>query len=136
VVPVLAFWASNMIVYWSGWDIVWKLMVAVLLGFLMLGIFTLTGQVQSPHLDLPSGAAWLLPWLGGMTLISWLGSFPEPSAGNRMVIGFGTSAVIVLALSVLVYVLAYRFRLPDEEAQRHIEGVREEADVTEGQLAP
>ncbi len=136
LVPVLAFWASNMIVYWSGWDIVWKLMVAVLLGFVLLGIFTLTGQVQTPRLDLPSGAAWLLPWLGGMTLISWLGSFPEPAAGNQMVLGFGTAATVILALSVAVYMLAYRFRLPDEEAQQHIRGVQQEADVTEGQLAP
>src|SRR6185312_4490791 len=32
LIPVLAFWCSNLIVYWSGWDIVWKLMLSVLLG--------------------------------------------------------------------------------------------------------
>ena len=135
VIPVLAFWASNMIVYWSGWDIVWKLMVAVVLGFALLGIFMLTGQVTTPDLDLPSGAAWLLPWLGGMTLVSWLGKYPEPYAGNQGVLGFGVSFVVVFALSLLVYGLAYRFRLPAHAAARHIQGTQEEAAVTEEQLA-
>jgi amino acid transporter len=135
VIPVLAFWASNMIVYWSGWDIVWKLMVAVLLGFVLLGFFALTGQLTLPDLELPSGAVWLLPWLGGMTLISWLGKYPEPAAGNRMKIEFGWSFVVVGALSVLVYVLAHRFRLTDEQAQRHIASTEREAEVTEEQIA-
>jgi amino acid transporter len=135
VIPVLAFWASNMIVYWSGWDIVWKLMVAVLLGFALLGIFSLTGQISTPHLDLPSGAAWLLPWLGGMTLVSWLGKYPEPYAGNKGVLTFESSFLVVLALSLLVYWLAYRFRLSPEEARAHIEGSEHEAAVTEEQLA-
>ncbi|HEY6934539.1 MAG TPA: APC family permease [Marmoricola sp.] len=139
VIPVLAFWASNMIVYWSGWDIVWKLMVAVLLGFALLGVFALTGQVSMPDLDLPSGAAWLLPWLGGMTLVSWLGRFPGPPAGdlagNLGVLNFGWAFVVVFALSLLVYVLAYRFRLPAHAAARHIDGTEEEAAVTEEQLA-
>jgi amino acid transporter len=135
VIPMLAFWSSNMIVYWSGWDIVWKLMVAVLLGFALLGVFMLTGGVRNPHLDLPSGAAWLLPWLGGMTLVSWLGKFPEPYAGNLGVLDFGWSFVVVLALSVLVYWLAYRFRLSPQDARDHIENTEHEAAVTEEQLA-
>ncbi|WP_310962756.1 APC family permease [Nocardioides terrisoli] len=135
IIPVLAFWASNMIVYWSGWDVVWKLMVAVLLGFLLLGAFMLSGQVRLPDLELPSGAAWIVPWLGGVTLISWLGSFPEPAAGNRMELGFGTSAGIMLVLSVVVYVLAHRFRLSPEQAARHIAETEKEAAVTDEQLA-
>jgi amino acid transporter len=133
-IPVLAFWASNMIVYWSGWDIVWKLMVAVLLGFLLLGVFAMTGQVRLPDLQLASGAAWLLPWLGGMTLISWLGNYPEPAKGNQLHIPFGWSFVVVGALSLAVYLLAHRFRLSDEEARTHIASSEKEAEVTDDQL--
>jgi amino acid transporter len=135
IIPVLAFWASNMIVYWSGWDIVWKLMVAVLLGFVLLGIFLLTGQVKSPHFDVPSGAAWIVPWLVGITVVSYFGSFPDPAAGNRGDLSFEASAAIMLVLSIAVYVLAYRFRLSTEEAQRHIAEVETEAAVSEEQLA-
>jgi amino acid transporter len=135
VIPLLAFWASNMIVYWSGWDIVWKLMIAVLLGFALLGFFLLTGQVDSPKFDVPSGAAWIVPWLAGLTLISWLGSFPEPLNGNLGKLNFEVSALLVLVLSVVVYLLAYRFRLSPEEAAEHIRVSEHEAEVTEEQLA-
>ncbi|HET9499557.1 MAG TPA: APC family permease [Marmoricola sp.] len=135
VIPFLAFWASNMIVYWSGWDIVWKLMIAVLLGFVLLAISILMGNVHAPQLELPSGAAWLLPWLGGLTLVSWLGSFPEPFQGNLGALNFEWSVVAVLALSVVVYLLAYRFRLGDEDARAHMAESEQEAAVEEEELA-
>jgi amino acid transporter len=135
IIPVLAFWASNMIVYWSGWDVDWKLMVAVLLGFVLLGIFTLAGQVHLPDLAFKSGAAWVLPWLVGVTVISYFGSYPEPGAGNRGDLSFEWSLVLMGVLSVIVYALAYRFRLSPEETARHIAESEEEARVTDEQLA-
>ena len=135
VVPFLAFCASNLIVYWSGWDIVWKLMVAVLLGFVLLAIFMLTGKIALPDLELPSGAAWLLPWLAGLTIVSWLAKYPEPYAGNRGVLTFEWSIIVVVLLSALVYWLAYRFQLTAEDAQAHMRQVEREAEVTEDSLA-
>ena len=39
----LGFFVANLVVYWSGWTTVWKLMVAVLIGFVLLpvGFFAL-----------------------------------------------------------------------------------------------
>ncbi|NUR08002.1 MAG: APC family permease, partial [Nocardioidaceae bacterium] len=71
VIPVLAFWCSNLIVYWSGWLVNWKLFVAVLIGFVLLAVFHATGRVTAPKLDFKAGAAWLLPWLGGLAVISY-----------------------------------------------------------------
>jgi len=123
-----------MIVYWSGWDVDWKLMVAVLIGFVLLGVFTLTGQVHLPDMAFSSGAAWVIPWLAGLTVISYLGSFPDPGAGNRGLLNFEWSALLIGVLSVVVYVLAYRFRLSPEEAARHIEATEEEARVEDEEL--
>jgi amino acid transporter len=135
VIPLLAFWASNMIVYWSGWDVDWKLMVAILIGFVLLGVFTLFGQVHLPDMAFKAGAIWVLPWLIGITAISYFGSYPEPGAGNRGDLTFGWSAILMGILSVVVYLLAYRFRLSPDEAARHIEATEEEAQVSEEQLA-
>src|SRR6478752_3359565 len=33
IITILAFWAANLIIYWSTWPINWKLFVAVLIGF-------------------------------------------------------------------------------------------------------
>ncbi|MEZ0578779.1 APC family permease [Nocardioides sp. MH1] len=135
LIPVLAFFGSNLIIYWSGWDIVWKLMVSVLIGFALLGIFVLTGQVKLPDLDFPSGAAWLLPWLGGITLLSYLGNFPEePRKGNLGWLNFETSVGLIFVFSIAIYLIAYAARLSPEAAQGHIDAVSEEAAVEEEEL--
>lgn len=110
-------------------------MVAVLLGFILLGVFMVTGRVPSTGLDLVAGAAWLLPWLAGTTFISWLGSFPEPDAGNLGKLDFEAALGAEFVLSALIYLLAYRFRLSPEESAKHIEISRREAEVTDDQLA-
>ena len=113
LVPFLAFWSSNLIVYWSGWDTNWKLFAAVLLGFVLFGLHELIGGHRTPALHFRHGM-WVLPWLAGLCLISWLGSFPAPSkgAGNLGVIDFNFGFLATGLLTVLVMWLAQRYRLP------------------------
>jgi len=136
VIPVLAFWCSNLIVYWSGWLVNWKLFVAVLIGFVLLAVFHATGRVTAPKLDFKAGAAWLIPWLGGLALISYLGSFPEKSAGagNLGLFSFEVSIPVIFVFSVVVYAIALRTALSPEEAEQHIALSRKEAEVEEQEL--
>jgi amino acid transporter len=128
VVPILAFWSANLIVYWSTWPINWKLFVSVLIGFALLVVFQATGSVRR-GLDLRAGATWMLPWLGGLALISYLGDY-----GGRGVIGFGTAIPIMFAFSVAVYVLALSVRLDPEAVERNVDGVKDEAAAEEAEL--
>ena len=114
VIPFLAFYSSNLIVYWAGWNVDWKLFAALGLGFIVLAIFHFTGTADVGDLDLRAGATWILPWFAGLFLISYLGDFPEPGkhAGNAGVISFGWGFVVLLALSALVYWLALKVHLP------------------------
>jgi amino acid transporter len=122
-IPFLALYSSNLIVYWAGWETDWKLFVSILIGFVLLGIFHLTGKGDMPPMNWRSGATWVLPWLGGLCLISYLGSYPEKSEhkGNLGAIGFGWGFLVLLALTVLVYVLALRVRLPEATVQENID---------------
>jgi amino acid transporter len=129
IIPILAFWCSNLIIYWSTWTINWKLFIAVLLGFVLLPIYHWLGQ-DVPKLDMKAGATWLLPWLGGLALISWLGDY-----GGLGLIGFGWSIPILFAFSVAIYFIAISVRLSPEEAARHIEDSRAEAHVEDEELA-
>jgi amino acid transporter len=136
LIPLLAFWASNLIVYWSGWLTGWKLYVAVLLGFVLLGLFKVFGGLRQGAFHFRQGFSWLFPWLGGLALISYLGNFPEKSAGagNLGVLNFGWSALILAGLSVLVYVIANKVCLSRDVALEHIEQSRQEAAVEEEEL--
>lgn len=135
-IPLFAFWASNLIVYWSGWLTGWKLYLSVLLGFVLLAIFKVFGGVRQGAFHFWQGFSWLFPWLGGLALISYLGNFPEKSvgAGNLGIINFEWSALILAGLSVLVYVIANMCRLSPGIAQEHIEESRQEAAVEEEEL--
>ena len=117
----LGFLSSNLIVYWSGWDIVWKLMIAVLIGYVVLAIHELGHRGKTPNLEWRSGA-WVLVWLAGLTVISWLGEYPAlgKHAGNLGVIGFGWAIGVVAVFSLLVMWLATSMRLPPERVREHL----------------
>jgi len=133
VIPVLAFWASNLIIYWSGWDIVWKLAVAVAIGFVLLPIYHLLGQ-DTPKLDLRAGATWVVPWLVGLLVISWLGNYPEPAAGNQGLLEFSTAIPVIFVFSVAIYLLAMMSPLSTEEIRAHVDRSREESELEEREL--
>jgi amino acid transporter len=134
VIPFLAFYSSNLIVYWAGWDVDWKLFVAIAIGFALLAVFRLTGSGQMTRTDWRAGATWTVPWLVGLALISYLGSYPDPASGNRGVIGFGWGFVVIAALTGLVYAIALRVRLPRSEVERHVEETRVESEGEEKEL--
>ena len=136
-IPFLAFYCSNLIVYWAGWDTNWKLFVAVALGFVLLAVFQMIGRGNAPRLDLRAGATWTLPWLAGLCLVSYLGDYPEASAnaGNRNLISFGWGFLVILALSAGVFWLAMRVRLPRAQVEENIEETTAEAAEEQRQLA-
>ncbi|WP_028934694.1 APC family permease [Pseudonocardia spinosispora] len=120
-VPFLAFYSSNLIVFWTGWHTDWKLFVAVLLGYL---IFAATRPFLpgGPPLELRA-ASWFFPWLGGLALISYLGEFPDPAdgAGNTGAIGLGWGFAVVALWSAVIYAWAMRVRLSDDKVARLVD---------------
>jgi amino acid transporter len=138
VIPFIAFYASNLIVYWAGWTVNWKLFVTVLIGFVLLAIFQLTGTGSTPPLDWRAGATWVLPWLGGLCLISYLGDYPDkktdPGSSNTHTITFGWGFIVLLALSAIIYYVAVKVRLPREQVEQNIEHTRAEAEAEEAEL--
>lgn len=121
IIPYLAFLSSNLIVYWSGWDVDWKLSVAVLLGFSILITHEAFYSKQTPKLDFRAGF-WVIPWLGGLALISFLGSYPNPSQGegNLGLLDLVTAAPIIAVFSALIMWLAYSMRLPKERIEEYV----------------
>ncbi len=121
VFAYLGFLSSNLIVYWSGWDTVWKLMIAVLIGYLVLIAHEWGQRGKTPRLELRSGL-WVVGWLAGLTLISWLGEYPalDKHAGNVGMIGFGWAIVVIAVFSALVMAMATALRLPPERVREHL----------------
>ena len=122
------FVAASEILLFTGWAVMWKLVVAILIGFALLGVSTATGERRAPSLDWRS-AVWLWPFLLGMGVISYLSSFDTrtPSSipliglhGPRNVLTFGWDILAVALLSLAVYAFAIRSRLPARQALDYI----------------
>ncbi|HXM55313.1 MAG TPA: APC family permease [Candidatus Dormibacteraeota bacterium] len=128
VLSPVAFIVANLIIYWSGWNADWKLMAAVLAGFVILAAtFLLAPAERRPTLEWRA-AYWLVPYLGGLTLISYLGA---TDFGGRGLLPFGWDALVVAVFSVAIYALAVGLRLPEADARRSIEEQSAEAEAEE-----
>ncbi|MEV6790626.1 APC family permease [Streptomyces sp. NPDC051320] len=130
IIPFLALYSANLIVYWAGWKTNWKLFVTICIGFVFLAIFEALDKGRSPKMDWKAGAPWVVPWLGGLAIISWVGDYD----GGRGYIGLGWGFVVNLALAAIVYVLALRSKLPTAEVEEHVEEARREARIEEDEL--
>lgn len=120
VLAYLGFLSSNLIVYWSGWDIVWKLMIAVLAGYVVLAIHETRFRATTPRLEWRSGA-WVVVWLAGLCFISWLGIYPERAgAGNLGVLGFGWSIGVLAVFSALIMWISTTLCLPTDRIEDHL----------------
>jgi amino acid transporter len=114
----LAFIICSMLIYWSGFTVVWKLGVCLVIGYILIGI-CMAFDPQRPPLEWKS-AYWLLPYLIGLGIISWQGQFPLKGDGgappnNTFHIPFWWDMLIVAAFSLVIYYWALATALPREE---------------------
>lgn len=124
VLAPVAFIASDLIVYWSGWKTDAKLFLAVLAGFVLLALSYLTkANPRRPRIQWRP-ALWIGPWLGGMALISWLGQFD-----GRGVIPFWVDIVVVAVFSLVIFVVASRVALTPEQVAAFVAEEEHEAGL-------
>ena len=140
LVAPAAFVVASEVLLFTGWAVVWKLIVAILIGFVLLAISALTDpKERTLSLDW-SSAVWLWPYLFGMGAISYIGSFDTgtPSSipllgleGPRNELTFGWDVLAAALLSLAVYAVAIRSRLPAERALENIGDPTAEAEAAE-----
>ncbi len=112
----LAFVIANMIIYWSGFNVIWKLGVCLVIGYVLIAI-CMVFDPERPPLDWKS-AQWLPFYLIGMGIISWQGQYgsgaPPINTGR---IPFWWDMLIVAAFSLVIFFWAQWSKLPREEVE-------------------
>jgi amino acid transporter len=106
----VAFVVACLLIYWSGFLVIWKLGIVLVIGYILIGI-CMAFDKQRPPLDWKS-AVWLPVWLIGMGIISWQGQYGPGNTGN---IPFWWDMLIVVVFGVAIYYWAMVTRLPREE---------------------
>jgi amino acid transporter len=110
----LAFYVCNLIIFWTGWMIVSKMMLAIILGYGFLAIFKLSAQGRSLNLEWKS-AWWIFPYIFVMTLLSYCGSF----GGGQNYLPFGWDFLVIAIVTLLVFESAARSGVTHYEAHGH-----------------
>lgn len=101
---LLAFYFCNLLSYWCGWDTIYKLAIAMVIGVILFAIACLRGRLSVQTLGLKSGM-WIMPYLSGLILISYLGAF-----GGKHIIPFGWDFLVIGIFSVIVLYFAIKNR--------------------------
>jgi amino acid transporter len=118
VLAPLSFVCVNLVVYWSGWNTLFWLYAFILVGFALFFVYAVSHRDARLPID-PHAAAWILPWLVGLGVISYLGQYPStaPKSGwafglalmAKQTIPFWWDLAAVAAFSLLIYYAAVRF---------------------------
>jgi amino acid transporter len=124
VLAPVAFIAANEIIYWTSWGTVQKLMLAIAAGYVIFGIaYARRHPMERPPLDLLS-LVWILPWLGGLAVISYLGQY-----GGTKLIPEWIDLGVVAAFSLVICCLAVQFTLSSHRVAAAIATDEREAAI-------
>lgn len=121
VIAPLSFVVASLIIYWSGWETLYRLGFAILIGYLLLGGYAVyairKGLPNAPRLDWRA-AQWLPAYLVGLGVISWQGTF-----GGQGHIPMWWDMVVVSVFALGIYFWAIRVALPADVIERNVEDI-------------
>jgi amino acid transporter len=123
----LTFYVCNLLIYWTGWAIIWRLMISIVIGFILLALYQYTqgrskNRLKNQSVD-QKAALWLLPYFLGIAIISYLGNF----GGGLGLLTFGWDFAVIGVFSTIMLIFAYRSRLPTSLTQEML-GKLEDAE--------
>jgi len=102
-IALVAFYICNLLIFWTGWQTVYRMMIALSLGAVFFSIYCLR-QKNNIWAKQWRAAWWILPYFSALTLISYLGSFGE----GKNVISFGMDFIVIALLTCVVFYMALK----------------------------
>ncbi len=110
------FCAANLIVYWSGFDTMWKLLAMIFAGRVLFEFALRRASADRTDIDWRA-TSWIYPWLIGMTIISVLGRYGH----GHNVIPDWVDLAVVIVFSLAIFYYAVEFRMKDSAVQRALD---------------
>lgn len=114
---VCAFYFCNLISYWTGWDTIWKLIIAIAIGLIVFAIAYMRKKEQYENGFHFKAMWWLVPYLLGLFVISYLGSY----GGGKNILPFGWDFLVIGLFSVGIFYLAIYCRLDSRCTEKQFE---------------
>jgi amino acid transporter len=115
VLSPVAFIVANLIIYWSGFETLWKLGVAIIIGYIVILSYT-ADRPELPKIDWRK-SAWIGAYLLGMGIVSWQGAY-GPMNTDRL--KYPYDILVVTLFSLAIYFLAIYSSLTKDEIEDRI----------------
>jgi amino acid transporter len=123
-----AFAFADLLIYWSGWDIIWKLDILLLIGIVLF--FVGANVRKTDALTKMKHAVWIGPWLVGLNIISLAGRYGAWGPGQKghnwlseyhNGLPENVDLLVVVVFSVIIYYWAVSLVMKQEDVDAAIE---------------
>ena len=115
----LSFFFANLILYWTGWAVYSKMLIAIALGLVVMAIYQVFRK-QRVKLDFRHGV-WSIVYIYGLGVISKLGNF----GGGTGLINDHWDMPAIAAFSLVLMIIAQYYALPAKTSQHYVDQIRE-----------
>jgi amino acid transporter len=115
VVSPIAFIVAGLLIYWSGFEAIWKLGVAIVLGYVVI-LFYSADRPELPKINW-TRSAWIGAYLLGMGILSWQGDYGPQNTGRLL---YPWDILVVALFSLAIYYWAINSALTAEEMEERI----------------
>lgn len=101
IMTLVAFYICNLLIFWTGWETISKLLIAIVIGFAVFIYRYITGEKKlwRGHWF---NAYWLFAYLVAMGVISYLGSF----GNGKDIVHFGQDFGFIAAITIVIFLWA------------------------------
>jgi amino acid transporter len=116
----IAFISANLLLYWGGYEVEWKLDLALVFGALLFFIGSAVKHTFTA--DMLRHGYWIVPWMLGTTIIGYFGNYGgvDP-VYDGFVFGEWTDLVVVAVFSVAIFYLALATAMPSDKVRAAVE---------------
>jgi len=115
VLNPMGFCFANLIIYWSGFDVIWKLLGLIFVGRVLFEVAVRRADANRTDIDWRA-TSWIWPWLIGMTVISVLGRYGH----GHNVLPDWVDLAVVIAFALGVFYYAVDLAMSKEQVQAAI----------------
>jgi amino acid transporter len=118
VLAPVGFIAANLIIYWGGFDVTWKILAAIVVGYLLFAITYLTTNAAERPKPAWRAASWVPSWLVGTALIGYLGRY---GSGTIQLLPEWVDLAVVIVFSLMIFYWAVSLAMDSEDVNGAVE---------------
>jgi amino acid transporter len=133
VMNPLGFIAADLIIYWGGFEAMWKLLTGIFIGRVLFELALRRAKdVRRADIDWRA-ASWIWPWLIGMTIIGLIGRYGK---GAHHALPNWIDLLVVIGFSLVIFYYAVSLAMTSEQINAAVRTEEAQLAVDRELLAP